>query len=314
MHILISGGCGYVGSKLIPMLLNKGHKITNIDLQWFGNYLKKNQNLKNIKDNISNIHNYNFNKIDAILHLASVANDPMAEIDKNLSWETSALNSIILAEYAKKNKIKKFIYASSGSVYGVKKEKNVTETSDLTPISLYNKVKMVTEKILSSYNSYFDLYIIRPATVCGYSPRMRLDLTVNVLTYSAVRDKIINVYGGKQIRPNIHIDDMCEVYIHFLKKKIMPGIYNAGFENMSISKIAELVSKYIKCKINYIKDKSDPRSYRLDSRKLISTSFKVQKNVKIGIMELIKQFENKKYKFKQNQNSLKWLKKILKKK
>lgn len=212
MKILITGGSGYIGSNLIPRLLAKKHKVINVDTQWFGHYLKDSQNLKNYKMNYSKIDKIKDKNIDVVIHLASIANDPMAEIDKNLSWETSALNTYKLLEFMKYRKIKKILYASSGSVYGIKKERKVTETSKLEPISLYNKVKMITERIILSYKDEIIPFIIRPSTVCGFSPRMRLDLTVNILTYSALKNKIINVYGGKQIRPNIHIDDMCRVY------------------------------------------------------------------------------------------------------
>ena len=127
----------------------------------------------------------------------------MSEIDKNLSWETSALGTKLLLDKCIENKVKRFIYASSGSVYGLKKEKKVTEELDLTPLSLYNKVKMVTEKVIQSSSSEIETFIIRPAPVCGLSPRMRLDVTGNILTYKAVKDKVITVYGGSQIRPNI---------------------------------------------------------------------------------------------------------------
>lgn len=241
--ILISGGCGFVGTQLIYKLINK-YKIISIDTKWFGDYLPKNKNLINIKDEIGNIAKYKINKIDCVIHLASVANDPMALIDKNLSWETSALQTMKLIEYLKKIKTKRFIYASSGSVYGVKKENKVSETLELEPISLYNKVKMVTERLILSYAKDLDIFIVRPATICGFSRRMRLDLTVNTLTFSALKKKVINIYGGQQVRPNIHIDDMCNLYQFLINtNKNNAGIYNAGFENLSIINIAKLIKK-----------------------------------------------------------------------
>ena len=189
MKILITGGCGYIGSNLVPYLLNKNHKIINLDTQWFGNYLPRHKNLKNIKLDISNIHKIDLKGVKCVIHLASVSNDPMAEIDKNLSWETSALNTMKLMEHIKKFKIKRIIYASSGSVYGINNKKKITEDTELNPISLYNKVKMVTERILLSYSKNIELFIIRPATVCGFSKRMRLDVSVNALTFSALHKK-----------------------------------------------------------------------------------------------------------------------------
>lgn len=313
MKILVTGGCGYVGSVLLPKLINDGHKIINFDTRWFGNYLPKHKNLINIKSNISNIDKYQFKNIDACIHLASIANDPMAELDKNLSWETSALNSYKLLEYLKKNRIKRIIYASSGSVYGISKDPKVTEKTALKPISLYNKVKMVTERLILSYSDSIDVFIVRPATVCGYSPRMRLDVSVNILTFSALKNKIIKVFGGSQIRPNIHIDDMCEVYRFLLKtSKKNVGIYNAGFENKSILNIAKLVQNKIPSKINIIKDKNDPRSYRLNSSKIVKIGFKPKKKIENAIDEISEMYNKKILKNQQNSYSLKWLKKVIK--
>ena len=313
MKILITGGSGYIGHKLIPRLLKNKHHIINIDTQWFGHYHKKHSRLKNYKMDYALVDKIKEKKIDAVIHLASIANDPMAEIDKNLSWETSALNTYRLMEFMKKRKIKKILYASSGSVYGIKKEKKVTEQSKLEPISLYNKVKMVTERVILSYHKEITPFIIRPSTVCGYSPRMRLDVTVNILTFSALKNNVINVFGGKQIRPNIHIDDMCRIYEFFLNKdKKYSGIYNAGYENKSIIEIAKTVSKITKSKINVVKDQSDPRSYRLNSDKIQNAGFKYSKTYEDAINELCEEYKNKNLKDRKNNFSLKWLKKILK--
>ena len=245
MKILVTGGCGYKGSILIPKLLKKNHKVISIDTQWFGNFLPRHKNLKNIKMNVNNINNISLKGVNTIIHLASIANDPMAELNKNISWETSALGTFRLINHAIKYKVKRIIYASSGSVYGIKSNLKVHENLSLEPISLYNKVKMITERVLLSFNQKIDIFIVRPATVCGYSPRMRFDVSVNALTISALRKKIITVFGGKQIRPNIHIDDITDLYLFFLKiNKKYAGIYNAGFENSSIMEIAkEVVSR-----------------------------------------------------------------------
>ena len=313
MKILVTGGCGYVGSVLIPKLLSDGHKIINIDTQWFGNYLLKNKNLKNLKLNLSEINKINLKKIDCCIHLASIANDPMAELDKNLSWETSALNTHTLMEKLIQLKVKRFIYASSGSVYGISKKNNVTENTELKPISLYNKVKMVTERVILSYANKIEVFIIRPATVCGYSPRMRLDVAVNALTFSALNKGLIKIFGGSQIRPNIHIDDMCDLYRFFMKtNKKNSGIYNAGFENKSISQIANDIKKVIPTKTRVIKNLSDPRSYKLDSSKLLKIGFVPKKKIKNAIIELKNNYYQNILKQKPNFHSLKWLKKILK--
>jgi nucleoside-diphosphate-sugar epimerase len=238
----------------------------------------------------------------------------MAELDKNLSWETSALNTLNLIEFLKSIKTKRLIYASSGSVYGISKKTKVTEKAALKPMSLYNKVKMVTERVILSYSKSIEVFIIRPATVCGYSPRMRLDLTVNALTFSALQNKEIKVFGGKQVRPNIHIDDMCEIYRFFIKvNKKFCGIYNAGFENKSILEIAKFVHQTIPSKINIYKDRSDPRSYRLDSSKILNLGYRPKKNIQNAIEELRSKYSEGRLNERANFHSLKWLKAILKK-
>ena len=293
--ILVSGGCGYQGSVLIPKLLKMGYKVISIDVKWFGDFLPKHKNLLNIKCDIKDIEKISLKNVQIIIHLSSISNDPMSELDKNLSWEISTLGTMNLINWAIKSRVKKIIYASSGSVYGIKKEKNVHEKIKLEPISLYNKVKMITERVLLSFKDKINVIIVRPGTVCGYSPRMRYDLTVNALCYSALTKKEIKVFGGKQIRPNIHIDDLTDLYIYLIKlnnKKEL--ILNAGFENLSIINTAKIISKLIKSKIVVVKDKNDPRSYRMDSGKLKKINFHPKKNVSIAILELKDKFNEKK--------------------
>ena len=315
MKILVTGGCGYTGSVLIPKLLNLDHKVICIDTMWFGNFLKKHKNLKIYKNDVRDINKINLKGVDAIIHLASIANDPMSELDKNLSWETSSLGTMQLIEKAIKNGVKRVIYASSGSVYGIKKENKVTEKLSLKPISLYNKVKMITERMLLSYKDKINIYIIRPATVCGYSKRMRFDVTVNALSYSALKNKKIIVNGGDQVRPNIHIEDLTDLYIFFLNKSNkFSGIYNAGFENLSVYNIAKKVQNIIPCKIKIIKKNFDPRSYRLDSAKLLKSGFKPKYKIVDAIKEIQNKFKQKKIKDNPKFYSILWLKKILKNK
>ena len=306
MKILITGGCGYIGSLLIPELLKEGHKITNIDTQWFGNFLKKDKNLKNIKCDIRNIPDKYFKNIKTIIHLANIANDPTAELMPNLSWEVNVLGSYKIINQARKNKIKKFIFGSSGSVYGVKKEKKVHEELSLKPISTYNKTKMIAERIFLSYKKDIIVNIIRPATVCGVSPRMRLDISVNLLTYAACKKKNITVLGGNQVRPNIHIKDMVRVYKFFLKKNYKSGFYNAGFENTKIIDIAKKIKSKINSKIT-IKPSNDPRSYRQDSSKLLNLGFVPKYSIENAIEDLIDFYKN--FKFSNRNLSVKWLKK-----
>ena len=309
--ILVTGGSGYKGVKLIKALIEDGYKVINIDKNIFGNYFIDHKNVKNYKIDIKDISKIDIKNVHTCIHLASIANDPMTDLDPTLSWETSALGSYILMEHLIKNKVKKIIYASSGSVYGIKKEKRVTENLSLKPISTYNKVKMVTERIILSYKEKIDVIIIRPATVCGFSPRMRLDLTVNMLTFQALKNKEITVFGGKQKRPNIHIDDLVQIYLFFIKKN-KHGIFNAGFENLSILQIAKNISKRIKSKIKIKKNISDNRSYNLDSSKLLKAGYKPKKNINMAIDEIKKMYENKILKEQENFHSIKWLKKKIK--
>ena len=270
--------------------------------------MPKHKKLRNIRSDISNISNLNVKNIDCCIHLASIANDPMAELDKSLSWETSALNTYNLMEFLKKIKAKRLIYASSGSVYGISEKNRVSESTILKPISLYNKVKMVTERVILSYSKSIENFIIRPATVCGYSPRMRLDVAVNALTFSALLNKKIKVFGGKQVRPNIHIDDMCDIYRFFLKKnKKYTGIYNAGFENISILDLGKKIKKQIDCEIKII-ESNDPRSYRQCSDKLIKTGYQQKFFIDDAISQISHAFHNNNLTDDDSCYTVKWMK------
>ena len=310
MKILVTGGCGYKGSVLIPELLKEGHKITNVDNQWFGNYLSNHPNLNNLKIDVRDTKSIPLENIDVIVHLANIANDPAVELNPTLSWEVNVLAGQQLADKAKRNGIKQFIFASSGSVYGIKDEENVTEDLSLVPISVYNKTKMVAERVFLSYQDSMQVHCIRPATVCGLSPRMRLDVSVNMLTFQALKNGVINVFGGKQIRPNIHIKDMVRVYKHFLNKSsINSGCYNAGFENISILDIAETVRKYVDCEIK-ITESNDPRSYRQDSKKLLETGFSPKYKVENAIKEIIQKYRDGQLVEDERFHTVKWMKKI----
>lgn len=309
--ILVTGGSGYQGVKLIKKLIDRGYSVINIDNNLFGNYFFKDKKVKNFKLDINQIYKINLKGVFACIHLASIANDPMVDLDQSFSWETSALGTKVLMEHLKKHKVKKIIYASSGSVYGVKKNKKVTEKLSLEPLSTYNKVKMVTERVILSYKKHLKVIILRPATVCGYSPRMRLDLTVNMLTFHALKNKKIIVFGGEQKRPNVHIDDLIDAYIFFLNKNISSNIYNIGFENLSIIEIAKKISKTINSKIIIKKRLYDPRSYNLDSSKLLRIGFRPKKKIDNAIKELSELYKKKILKDKPNYHSIKWLKKNL---
>lgn len=217
---------------------------------------------------------------------------------------------MLLAERAIEHKVKQFILASSGSVYGVKEEPQVTEGLSLVPISDYNKTKMISERVLMSYRDKICIQIIRPATVCGYSPRMRLDLSVNMLTMQALSNGKITVLGGNQTRPNIHINDMVRVYLHFLDKGTkLRGVFNAGFENISIIDIANRVVACIPAEI-VISESNDPRSYRLCSQKLLDTGFKPKFCVNDAIKEVSIKFKSGELRDEENCYNIKVMKRL----
>ena len=292
MNLLLTGGCGYVGTPLAQSLLSQGHHVTVVDTQWFGNYLTCHPRLNIAKTDVRDVGFIPMEGIDAVLHLANIANDPCADLDSRLNWEVNALATMRLVERAIDCGVGQFIYASSGSVYGVKEEERVTEDLPLVPISDYNKTKMISERVLLSYADRICVNIVRPATVCGVSPRQRLDLSVNILTMQALTRARITLFGGDQTRPNIHLRDMIRVYHHFLERgQEHPGIFNAGFENLSIRGIAELITHHIDAEIETTPS-NDPRSYRLCSDKLLATGFTPQYTVEDAIIEIMAAFRD----------------------
>ena len=310
MKILVTGGSGYKGSVLIPKLLKEGHEVINVDTFWFGDNLQKHSNLKNIKADIRDIDSVPMENVNAIIHLANIANDPAVELNPTLSWEVNVLASQQLADKAMRNGVKQFLFASSGSVYGIKDEPKVTEDLELLPISTYNKTKMVAERVFLSYKDHMTVKCIRPATVCGLSPRMRLDVSVNMLTHQALKNGRINVFGGNQTRPNIHINDISDIYLHFLRNPNIPsGCFNAGFENISILDIAKMISKKVNAEI-IITESNDPRSYRQDSTKLIKTGFKPRFSVSNAIDEIIEAYQSDNLPDTKMCYTVKWMKEI----
>jgi nucleoside-diphosphate-sugar epimerase len=306
MKILVTGGCGYKGHVLIPKLLNRGYDVIAFDTQWFGNFHIPHPKLTVVKGDVCQLDTIPLAGVDCIIHLSSIANDPCGDLNPKLTWEVSALATMQLADRAKRLGIKHFIYASSGSVYGIKDELQVTEELELCPISEYNKTKMVAERVLLSYLDDMTVQIVRPATVCGYSPRMRLDVSVNMLTVQALSKGKITVFGGAQTRPNIHIDDITDAYLHFLDHPEITGIYNAGFENISILDIANMVTKYIPVEI-VVTESNDPRSYRVNSDKLLATGFAPKKSVEHAIREIIEHFNTGRIKDEDRFYNLKWM-------
>jgi nucleoside-diphosphate-sugar epimerase len=310
VKILVTGACGYKGHVLVPKLLAHGYHVIAFDIQWFGNFLPAHENLTIIKGDVRNIESIPLAGIDCIIHLSSIANDPCGDLSPKLTWEVSALATMQLADKARRLGIKRFIYASSGSVYGVKEELQVTEELDLKPISEYNKTKMVGERVLLSYQNDMVVQIVRPATVCGYSPRMRLDVSVNLLTMQALTGGKITVFGGDQVRPNIHIDDITDVYLHLIDHPEFTGVYNAGFENISIIDIAKLVTKYIPAEI-IVTASNDPRSYRINSDKLLATGYRPKKTVEYAIRQIIELSQSGVLNDEDRHYNLRWMEKNL---
>lgn len=292
MKILVTGGCGYKGTVLTQKLLEQGNDVTVVDTQWFGNHLEDHARLEIIKGDVRETDKIPLDGVDTVIHLANIANDPGVELNPSLSWEVNVLATQQLADKSVRSGVQQFIFASSGSVYGIKEEAQVTEDLPLVPISVYNKTKMVAERVLLSFQEDIQIHCIRPATVCGWSPRMRLDVSVNMLTLQALKNGVITVFGGEQTRPNIHIQDMIGVYQHFLENpNLDSGCYNAGFENISILDIAQQVVKKIPADIQ-VTDSNDPRSYRQNSDKLMATGFLPQYSVADAIDDVINRYKD----------------------
>ncbi len=276
MDILITGGAGYVGAVLVPTLLRRGYRVRVLDLFLYGDTLAPQKNLECLRGDIREpgVVKKALKGIDAVIHLAAVSNDPSFELDPALGKSMNYDATIQLIDSAKKAGVARFIYASSSSVYGVKTEQNVTEDLPLEPLTEYSKYKALCEEyLLRNQGGAMTSVVIRPATVCGYSPRMRFDLVVNILTVSALVRKKITVYGGSQRRPNIHITDMCRAYELFLKapKRTVAGqIFNVGYQNYTLRALAEMVKRALgnpSMPIEY-KPTDDPRSYHISSEKI----------------------------------------------
>jgi nucleoside-diphosphate-sugar epimerase len=306
MKVLVTGGCGYKGSVLVPKLIAKGHEVVAFDIQWFGNFLPEHPALTTVKGDIRNIDEVDLTGVDVIIHLASIANDPCGDLDPKLTWEISCLATMQLADRARREGVKRFIYASSGSVYGVSDAPQVTEDLELLPISEYNKTKMCAERIVLSYADDMVVQIVRPATVCGFSPRMRLDVSVNMLTMQALTNGRITVFGGDQTRPNIHIQDITDLYMFLLDHPEHTGIYNAGFENLSIMEIAQMVTNHVDAEVA-VTPSNDPRSYRVNSDRLLATGFRPTYNVEEAIKEIVGMYRQGALKNEDQFYNLKWM-------
>jgi nucleoside-diphosphate-sugar epimerase len=307
--IFITGGAGYVGARLVNELLKKKYVITVYDIMYFGDHFlpKNNSDLtiiqgdirdqKKLRDSCKN-HDY-------FVHLACISNDTSFALDEKLSTTINLDAFKPMVKIAKENGIKRFIYASSSSVYGVSDKKNVTEDHPLVPLTLYNKFKGMCEpQLLEETDNNFHGVVFRPATVCGYSPRQRLDLSVNILTNFAVNKKFIKVFGGDQLRPNLHIADYCEAVFLLIsaeENKIKNEIFNVGYQNLSIMQIAEKVKKVVEKEfsdisdVKIVREKSDDiRSYHINSDKIKDIlNFTPKYSIEDAILELCDAFKKK---------------------
>jgi nucleoside-diphosphate-sugar epimerase len=281
--VLVTGGAGYCGSRLVPQLLARGYKVTVYDVMYFGSDFlpKDNPNLEVVRGDIRDTDHLAAvtRGHDAFVSLACISNDASFELDEKLSTSVNLDSFEPMVVAAKNAGVKRFVYASSSSVYGVSDKPNVTEDHPLVPLTLYNKYKGMCEPLLKKHtDDTFTGVTFRPATVCGYAPRQRLDLSVNILTNHAVNANKITVFGGSQLRPNLHIQDYCDAVEMFLavpKEKIQNEVFNVGFQNLSLMEIAELVRKVVsqefpeKGRVSIVTTPSDDlRSYHINSDKV----------------------------------------------
>ena len=299
MNIFVTGGGGYVGSSLVPKLLDEGHKVTVYDLMIYGDdVLDTHQNLKVVKGDLRdfNLLVKSIPNHDALIHLACISNDPSFELNPNLGKSINLDSFEPLVKIAEDSGIKRFLNASSSSVYGVKDSDNVHEEMSLEPLTDYSKYKAQCEDILHKYNSNnFITSTIRPATVCGYSKRQRLDVVVNIFTNIAFHKKKITVFGGDQLRPNIHIEDMVDAYLAMLyasDEKISGKVFNAGDENKTVLELAQIVKEVIGPDVELIKSKTDDnRSYHISSEKIKKElDFSCSKTIKNAVEDLNEAF------------------------
>lgn len=300
-NILLIGGAGYVGSYLSQKLLDRGYKVTVYDLFIYGNTIDLHYNLNLVKGDIRDLKllKKTIPGHEIIIHLACISNDPSFDLDPDLGKNINFDVFEPLIKLSIDSGIKHFVYASSSSVYGIKDEKNTNEESSLRPLTDYSKYKALCEEILDKYNSNnFLTTILRPATVCGYSKRQRFDLVVNILTNHAFNNKKILVFGGDQLRPNIHIDDMARAYIKIIesdKTLVNKQIFNVGFENRSVKDLANLVKNVIDDNIDIVnQETNDNRSYHITSEKIKKIlNFENKKTIKHAIEDLNKAFKEK---------------------
>lgn len=302
-HVLVTGGAGYVGAVLVPKLLAHGYRVTVVDLYIFGEAalasVSGRPELRQVKGDIRDraLLERELTGVDAVIHLACISNDPSFELNPALGKSINYDAFLPLVDISKDRGVRRFIYASSSSVYGIRQEENVTEDLPLTPLTDYSKYKALCEEVLLRAQAPgFTTLILRPATVCGDSPRLRLDLTVNILTNLAVNTGRITVFGGAQKRPNIHIEDVTDLYVQALEwddARIAGETFNAGYENHTVAALAEMVREVVGREQVSIETTptNDHRSYHISSEKIKrALGFEPRHTVEDAVRDLTQAF------------------------
>jgi nucleoside-diphosphate-sugar epimerase len=277
-RVLVTGGAGYVGSSLVPKLLDAGYEVSVLDLYIYGDvfaHLKSNPRLTEVKGDMRNAGDVAraLAGCDAVIHLACISNDPSFDLDPALGRSINYDCFRPLVKASKDAGVRRFVYASSSSVYGIKDEMDVTEELALQPLTDYSKYKAMCEEVLEEEREPgFVAVTLRPATVCGYAPRLRLDLTVNILTNHAINNGRITVFGGNQLRPNIHVEDMTDLYVTLLEQPdeaIDGKVWNAGYHNLKVREIADMVRAEVGPKVDIVVTPTDDhRSYHVSSERI----------------------------------------------
>lgn len=297
--VLVTGGAGYVGSALVPRLLAQGHRVKVLDVFWFGEHVldavARDLRLEIIRGDIRDreLLAKHLPGCRSVIHLACISNDPSFELDPELGRQVNYDAFEPLVEAAVDAGVGRFIYASSSSVYGVKREADVTEHASLEPLTDYSKYKALCEEVLLRHRARgFETVIVRPATVCGYAPRQRLDVVVNIFTNHAVNNGLVQVFGGDQMRPNIHIQDMVDLYLLLLREsaaRVDGQVYNAGAPNHTVMELARKVRDTIRRRDVELRvvPSADDRSYHISSEKLArELGFRARRPIEDAIREL----------------------------